>query len=79
MSTTDPDRHFVADDGYVEGQDLQQLDRADLDASLIRDGAIPDLVADRAGRGGAAALMAALNLASAGNTGALEHHTCANR
>ncbi|MGB0411509.1 MAG: ABC transporter permease [Pikeienuella sp.] len=32
MSTTDPDRHYVADDGYVEGQDLQQLDRADLDA-----------------------------------------------
>ncbi|MGB1033390.1 MAG: orotidine-5'-phosphate decarboxylase [Primorskyibacter sp.] len=29
---------------------LTSLDRADLDASLIRDGAIPDLVADRAGR-----------------------------
>lgn len=32
MSTTDPDRHFVADDGYDPSQDLQQLDRADLDA-----------------------------------------------
>lgn len=29
---------------------LTSLDRADLDASLIRDGAIPDLVAERAGR-----------------------------
>ncbi|WP_386679172.1 orotidine-5'-phosphate decarboxylase [Loktanella sp. R86503] len=29
---------------------LTSLDRADLDASLIRDGAIPDLVVDRAGR-----------------------------
>lgn len=29
---------------------LTSLDRSDLDASLIRDGAIPDLVVDRAGR-----------------------------
>ena len=29
---------------------LTSLDRADLDASLIKDGAIPDLVAERAGR-----------------------------
>ena len=29
---------------------LTSLDRADLDASLIRDGAIPDLVVERAGR-----------------------------
>ena len=33
---------------------LTSLDRADLDAALIRDGAIPDLVVDRAGRAFAA-------------------------
>ncbi|MEM7546378.1 MAG: ABC transporter permease [Pseudomonadota bacterium] len=32
MSTTDPDRHFVADDDYDPDADLQALDRADLDA-----------------------------------------------
>ena len=32
MSTTDPDRHFVADDGYDPNADIQALDRADLDA-----------------------------------------------
>ena len=32
MSTTDPDRHFVADDDYDEAADLQALDRSDLDA-----------------------------------------------
>ena len=32
MSTTDPDRHFVADDDYDEKADLQTLDRSDLDA-----------------------------------------------
>ena len=32
MSTTDPDRHFVADDDYDPNADIQALDRADLDA-----------------------------------------------
>ncbi|MEL6792251.1 MAG: ABC transporter permease [Pseudomonadota bacterium] len=32
MSTTDPDRHFIADDDYDPNADIQALDRADLDA-----------------------------------------------
>ena len=67
MSTTDPDRHFVADDDYDPNADIQALDRADLDESLIQPGTVPELVVERAARafeGGADGIICSPNEAA---------------